>query len=69
MSFFNLILTNVQNPEREEEWLHVLAKESFTSATWCDVCEKGFESVHKLKGNNLIFFISGINFIFIIDSI
>jgi len=38
-----------ENPEREEEWLHVLAKESFTSATWCDVCEKGFESVHKLK--------------------
>jgi len=30
------------HPAEEEKWLKVLAEESVSQGTWCDVCEKGF---------------------------
>jgi len=38
-----------QNPGAEDEWLHILARESFSNSTWCDVCDKGFDSIRQLR--------------------
>jgi len=39
----------IQNPEEEGNWLHILARESFSKSTWCDVCDKGFDSIRQLR--------------------